>query len=38
VELLTPELLRVIAALGAPRFLGEGCASFVMESAESARA
>ncbi len=38
VELLTPQLLRVIAALRGPRFFGEGCASFVVESADAARA
>lgn len=38
VELLPPPLLRVLAALGAPEFLGEGCVCFLLETLESARA
>jgi len=38
VELLTPGLLRILAAVGAPPFVGEGAACLVLESAESARA
>jgi 3-oxoacyl-[acyl-carrier-protein] synthase II len=38
VELLPPPVVRVLAALGAPGFLGEGCVALVLESLESARA
>ena len=37
-ELLPPPVLRVLAAAGAPGFLGEGCVGLVLESLESARA
>ena len=38
VELFPPPLVRVLAAAGAPAFLGEGCVCLVLESLESARA
>lgn len=36
VELLSPQLLRVLASIGSPAFAGEGAACLVLESAESA--
>lgn len=38
VELLLDPLPRVLAGIGAPRFLGEGCACLVLESLDAARA
>jgi 3-oxoacyl-[acyl-carrier-protein] synthase II len=37
VELLPPTLLRVLASLGGPRFLGEGCVALVLEARDAAR-
>ncbi len=37
VELLLEPVLRVLGGIGAPRFLGEGCACLVLEPLEAAR-